>query len=158
MKNRKILIIDDDQYIRLLLQYLLERSYDIEVRANGQEALMYLQEGNIPDMIISDLDMPVMTGNVFLDNIKHFMNLFVLGMLHQGLAVPESILYGFAHHALRDQQIQGIPPDFEVIQILFYDFEILLKRFIRLAKFFQALDHLEQRPKKTADQPPAHPR
>ncbi|NQY11187.1 MAG: response regulator transcription factor [Flavobacteriales bacterium] len=70
MKNRKILIIDDDQYIRLLLQYLLERSYDIEVRENGHEALLYLQEGNIPDMIISDLDMPVMTGNAFLDNIK----------------------------------------------------------------------------------------
>ena len=70
MKNRKILIIDDDQYIRLLLQYLLERSYDIEVRENGHEALLYLQEGNIPDMIISDLDMRVMTGNAFLDNIK----------------------------------------------------------------------------------------
>jgi len=70
MIEKKILIIDDDQGIRMLLDHLLNDIYNIELKENGHDALLYLQEGNIPDMIISDLSMPKMNGTDFLENIR----------------------------------------------------------------------------------------
>ena len=70
MANKKILVIDDDSSIRMLLNHLLKKNYDIKMKENGYDALLYLQEGNIPDMIISDLSMPKMNGYDFLENIR----------------------------------------------------------------------------------------
>ena len=63
-------MIDDDPSIRLLLNQILKDNYKIQMKKNGYDALLYLQEGNIPDMIISDLSMPKMNGTDFLENIR----------------------------------------------------------------------------------------
>ncbi|MBL4593129.1 MAG: response regulator [Flavobacteriales bacterium] len=70
MANKKILVIDDDSSIRMLLNHLLKKDYSIKLKENGYDALLYLQEGNVPDMIISDLSMPKMNGYDFLKNIR----------------------------------------------------------------------------------------
>ena len=70
MANKKILVIDDDSSIRMLLNHLLKKDYSIKLKENGYDALLYLQEGNVPDMIISDLSMPKMNGHDFLKNIR----------------------------------------------------------------------------------------
>jgi DNA-binding response OmpR family regulator len=70
MKNHKILIIDDDTSIRYLLNHLLADEYETEIVENGFDALAMMQNGNIPDLIISDLSMPKMDGNDFISNIK----------------------------------------------------------------------------------------
>jgi DNA-binding response OmpR family regulator len=74
MKKKKILVIDDDSSIRVLLDHLLNEEYETEVMNNGHDALALMQKGNIPDLIISDLSMPKMDGNNFIDNVKmsHF--------------------------------------------------------------------------------------
>ena len=60
--NEKILIVDDeDANLRLLTQWLIPLGYDIEIAANGEEAVRKAREGR-PDLIILDIMMPVMDG------------------------------------------------------------------------------------------------
>ena len=67
MKCRKILIVDDDHDSRgALAQKLMASSYLVEVADNGKEALEWLFTEELPDVILLDLDMPVMNGWEFL--------------------------------------------------------------------------------------------
>ena len=68
--RHKILVIDDEQTMRLLLENSLSKDYDIITKKDGMEALEWL-EGNLPDLIICDIQMPNMDGYVFL---KEFRN------------------------------------------------------------------------------------
>jgi DNA-binding response OmpR family regulator len=68
MKN-KILVIDDELSIRLLLENFLSKNYDVICKSDGQEALEWL-EGNLPDLIICDLQMPNIDGYKFLEKVR----------------------------------------------------------------------------------------
>lgn len=67
---KKILIVDDKNSIIDLIVQFLGNSYDIETRNDGMEAFLYLQEGNIPDLILTDLQMPVMDGIELIKKLK----------------------------------------------------------------------------------------
>ncbi len=69
MKRKKILIVEDSEVIQILLQAILEGSnYELFITNNGQEALVHL-ETHKPDLIILDLQMPVMNGFQFLEEL-----------------------------------------------------------------------------------------
>ena len=68
--KRKILIVDDDLSILKLLNFILSKEYEIIVRNNGIDAFSWLEEGNLPGLIISDLQMPYFNGQSFIKNIK----------------------------------------------------------------------------------------
>jgi DNA-binding NarL/FixJ family response regulator len=60
----RILIVDDDATIRLLLRRLLEKNTSWEVcdeASNGAEAIEKVEQVR-PDVVVMDLSMPVMTG------------------------------------------------------------------------------------------------
>ncbi|MEQ9365356.1 MAG: response regulator, partial [Leptospirales bacterium] len=60
----RVLLVDDSPLVLVLIKRMLATSGDIEVvgtAANGQEALEKIPELN-PDVICSDLNMPVMNG------------------------------------------------------------------------------------------------
>jgi putative two-component system response regulator len=62
MTNEKILLVDDEEAnLRLLTQWLIPLGYDIELAANGDEAVRKVRESR-PDLIILDIMMPVMDG------------------------------------------------------------------------------------------------
>jgi DNA-binding response OmpR family regulator len=67
--RHKILIIEDERSMRLLLENFLSKKYDIETKTDGQDALEWL-EGNLPDLIICDLQMPNMNGYLFLEKVR----------------------------------------------------------------------------------------
>jgi CheY-like chemotaxis protein len=58
-----ILVVDDDPSIRFLLREILENErYTILEAGNGQAALDAIGSGALPDIVMTDLMMPVMTG------------------------------------------------------------------------------------------------
>ncbi|PKK92458.1 MAG: hypothetical protein CVV62_00230 [Tenericutes bacterium HGW-Tenericutes-7] len=61
MKNT-ILVIDDEMSIRLLLDNYLSKKFTVVTRNDGFEGLKYLEEGNMPDVIVADIQMPNMDG------------------------------------------------------------------------------------------------
>ena len=58
----KILAVEDDAYMQLILKKFLSKTYDVEICPTAMDALSYLQNGNIPDLIISDLNTPNLSG------------------------------------------------------------------------------------------------
>ena len=67
--KKKILVVDDEKSIRLLLENFLSQNFDVVAINNGHDALVWL-EGNLPDLIISDIQMPEMDGYDFLVNVR----------------------------------------------------------------------------------------
>ena len=68
--RKRILVIDDESKIRLLLRELLEfHDYEVVTAASGQEALDYLK-GQLVHLILLDLRMPVMDGWQVLRQLK----------------------------------------------------------------------------------------
>jgi len=62
----QILVIDDDAMIRALLRAVLERDgYDVVEAANGADGLQQYQ-ATLPDLVMTDLQMPVMDGLALL--------------------------------------------------------------------------------------------
>jgi two-component system chemotaxis response regulator CheY len=68
--KKLLLIVDDDLSILKLLNFILSKDYDIVVKTNGFDALDWLEDGNMPELIISDLAMPTFDGQAFVKNVK----------------------------------------------------------------------------------------
>jgi CheY-like chemotaxis protein len=64
-----ILCIDDEPAILAVLKETLDDEYDVMTATNGKEGLAVLDK-KLPDLIISDISMPVMDGLEFLSNLK----------------------------------------------------------------------------------------
>lgn len=71
MEKPKILIADDEQKMRRILQIIIgSKNYDIDLAEDGNEAWQLFQS-NAYDLIISDLKMPGMDGLQLLDQISN---------------------------------------------------------------------------------------
>jgi len=66
-----ILIIDDDKAMCQLLEKMFNRQYVVTTKHDGMEAMQWLTSGKIPNLIITDIDMPNIDGYEFLRNIKN---------------------------------------------------------------------------------------
>lgn len=70
MEQIKILLVDDEEHIRLLFQEELEEEgYLIDVASNGLEALSKVKSDHF-DLVILDIKMPGMDGIQTLNEIK----------------------------------------------------------------------------------------
>jgi len=67
--KKKILIVDDEANIGLLLKNFLSQQYDVKYIKNGTAALEWL-EIDIPDLIICDIEMPGIDGYTFLSTVR----------------------------------------------------------------------------------------
>ena len=68
--NKKLLLIDDDPNLILLVKDYLEfRGYNVDTAENGREALEVL-DSIVPDMIICDIMMPEMDGYSLVKHIR----------------------------------------------------------------------------------------
>ena len=70
-KDRKrLLLIDDDPNLILLVRDYLEfRGYEVMTADNGREALDMLSQ-DLPDMIVCDIMMPEMDGYALIENVR----------------------------------------------------------------------------------------
>jgi PAS domain S-box-containing protein len=69
-RNRRILVVDDSEDGRLLLVTLLEEvGFQVQQAVDGQEAILKWQQWQ-PNLILMDLQMPVMNGYKAIKNIR----------------------------------------------------------------------------------------
>lgn len=69
-EHKRLLLIDDDPNLILLVKDYLEfRGYEVITAENGREALEVLEQ-EIPDMIICDVMMPEMDGYQFVNQVR----------------------------------------------------------------------------------------
>ena len=79
--RKNILLVEDNSSIQEYITIILEDQFDIEFVSNGQEAIEYLNNtldssnDSFPDLIISDVMMPLMDGFQFIEYIKADTNL-----------------------------------------------------------------------------------
>ena len=69
-KLPRIVVVEDDLTIQLIITRSLEDKFCVMPFVNGMDALSFLQEGNMPDLIISDLNTPEMGGLELLAQLK----------------------------------------------------------------------------------------
>jgi CheY-like chemotaxis protein len=70
LSKKEVLIVDDDPVFRTLVSNCLEKfSCRVRVAENGLEGLKSLREG-IPDILLCDLSMPVMSGGEFVEEVS----------------------------------------------------------------------------------------
>lgn len=67
--NKKILVVDDELNIGVLLENFLMQDYDVKYINNVDEALEWL-ESNLPDLIICDIQLPGKDGYHLLSSVR----------------------------------------------------------------------------------------
>jgi CheY-like chemotaxis protein len=93
--KRPILVVDDEPSIRESLAMLLGYSgYDVSTAKDGFAALLHLRQ-TLPDLIVSDLNMPQMSGYELLSVVRRrFPQIMTVAMsgAYQGSAVPSGVI------------------------------------------------------------------
>ena len=69
--KKKILLVDDKSTIGKVAGVYLGKEYDFTYLEDPIKAIEWLNEGNVPDLIISDIRMPLMMGDEFLRYMKN---------------------------------------------------------------------------------------
>lgn len=68
--KKTILIIDDSEPIRFLLETFLSRKYKVVSATDGYSAMLWLAKGNKPDMIVTDIQMPNIDGWELIEHLS----------------------------------------------------------------------------------------
>lgn len=68
--KKVLLIVDDEPSICLILEHYFKADYQVVMKSNGLEAMQWLEEGNNPDAIVADYEMPEMDGPDFIKQIR----------------------------------------------------------------------------------------
>ena len=114
MAGEKILCVDDDDSIRKLCTvYLTKRGFRIEAAANGVEALSLITSKGVPDVVITDVNMPLMNGLELVKRLREDRRTARTPIIVLSAAKQEQdILAGYSHGA--DDYI-GKPIDLAVL-------------------------------------------
>lgn len=94
-----VLIVEDDEDLRLFIRSILENDYEVYEAADGKEGYEKAVE-LIPDFIVSDIMMPEADGMELLGNIrKNIRTSHILFLLLTAKTTLDSKLEGFQHGA-----------------------------------------------------------
>lgn len=69
-RKATILVIDDELPLQKMMENFLKEEYRVVTKGDGKAALDWIQEGNIPDLIVCDVNMEPMNGEEFVRNIR----------------------------------------------------------------------------------------
>lgn len=93
--KHEVLVVDDDPSVReTVATLLISAGYDVAVAKDGFEALLQLRK-MLPDAIVSDLNMPQMSGYELLSVVRRrFPQIMTVAMSgdYQGDAVPSGVI------------------------------------------------------------------
>jgi CheY-like chemotaxis protein len=67
----RILIVEDDPSLRSMLRLIFEfAGYEVAEAAHGRAALDLISASELPDVVTTDLMMPIMNGNEFIRRLR----------------------------------------------------------------------------------------
>ena len=69
-RNLSVLIVEDSTPFRTLMGSMLSKEYDVVSARNGLEAMMWLRSGLLPDIIVTDVQMPELNGAELISNLR----------------------------------------------------------------------------------------
>ncbi len=70
MNGLTILMIDDENAMQRIVKQYFKGKHEVVTHNNGREAIIWLYQGNMPDIIIADINMPILNGQSFIAEIK----------------------------------------------------------------------------------------
>ncbi len=68
--GKTVLIVEDNNCLRTLLGAYLSKSFTVVTATNGLDAMSRLSMGFVPDVIVTDSEMPELNGSELLDNLR----------------------------------------------------------------------------------------
>jgi DNA-binding response OmpR family regulator len=68
--KKTLLALDDEISILKILDFYFGKSFNVVAKKNGKEALEWMQQGVIPDVIVADINMPELDGVEFIRQIR----------------------------------------------------------------------------------------
>lgn len=68
--KKTLLALDDELSILKILDFYFNKTYHVVSKQNGKEALEWMQQGVIPDVIVADVNMPEINGLEFIKQIR----------------------------------------------------------------------------------------
>lgn len=92
----KLLLVEDDSQLRYIIQGGLEDmlgGYEVLVASNGAEGLELWKEHH-PDVIVSDIEMPIMDGYEMVKRIRELDNQIPI-LFSSGLVSPKQVIKGY---------------------------------------------------------------
>ena len=96
MDTIKLLLVEDDPSLRYIVQSGLEdiiEGYEVLAAANGEEGLAMWREHR-PDVILSDIEMPIMDGYEMVKRIREVDKETPI-IFSSGLVSPKNVLKGY---------------------------------------------------------------
>jgi DNA-binding response OmpR family regulator len=124
-----VLIVDDNADIRAYLRSILQDKYQVNEAADGQQGLALANE-IVPDLIVSDVMMPVMNGLEFCQRIK------------SGTATSHIPVILLTARALSQHQVEGYESGADAYITKPFSANVLLARISNLLKSRHLLKNL----------------
>ncbi len=109
--TKKILVVDDDSFVRDILADILQSSgYEVSTALNGQEGVNLIVSEPKLDLVISDINMPVLDGLGLIRRLRTGENsdipIIVLSGNNEVAIAIEAINLGANDYLLKDENLQ----------------------------------------------------
>ncbi|EBA04526.1 C4-dicarboxylate transport transcriptional regulatory protein DctD [Rhodobacterales bacterium HTCC2150] len=144
MSKGTVLVIDDDREMRVSLDHLLQSAgYDTVIAKNGQDGLDILYR-NAPDVILSDVRMPVMDGLEFQRKAREISHIPVVlisahGDIPMAVAALQDGAYSFIEKSFEPRRLLGILKNAIRMKRLEDSAKLLQNRLVELADLERVL-------------------
>lgn len=107
LAKQTILLVDDDDEVREILAETLEDfGYRVIGVSSGEEALLCLDHDDMPDMIISDIRMPGMSGLELAERVRARGGCMKL-LLISGYFLPQQISERFLRKPFHRHELES---------------------------------------------------
>ena len=92
LKEKVVMIVEDDKDMIRVVRNILKESYDIITASNGKEAMAHLEKGVSPALIVSDVIMPEMDGIELTKNLKGSLSTSHIPILLLSAEIPDTLM------------------------------------------------------------------